>query len=309
MYHTNGALFLWIFLNLFFKASYLRNYLSTQYFLHLSFRYRTTLPPKKTHIFTSCIMPGTYPLLTLSQDLIDETLLEGKINSTQSRNAKKILITETLLTCEYCQFSSTIKQKLQMYRVLHLEKRFKCSECKFASYFKTKLRSHVKEVHLKQPRTSEADGTCDECDFKTTRKERLKLRLNDHIRRVHEGVVYPCHLCSHIATYKQNLTEHLKIKHFGGRNKPRPKIKCEEEGCSFEATKHELNLHIKIKHEGFIFGKCSFTNCSFSSATKKGLDKHSKVCRQIHACNFCEKKVVKSWWFENACQNSHHNTN
>ncbi|VDP62120.1 unnamed protein product [Schistosoma curassoni] len=53
--------------------------------------------------------------------------------------------------------------------------------------------------------------TCNHCD----RKFKTNSDLNEHVKVIHEGIVYRCDQCDRRFSSKSNLREHLKRVHPG----------------------------------------------------------------------------------------------
>ena len=92
--------------------------------------------------------------------------------------------------------------------------------------------------HLKSMKSNEGvKFPCDQCDYKTTRKNSLMT----HIKSRHEGVKFPCDQCDYKATLKRNLLTHIESLHKGIT------FACDQ--CEYKATyKNALLKHQKRKH-------------------------------------------------------------
>ena len=78
---------------------------------------------------------------------------------------------------------------------------------------------------------------CDDCDYKTVRKDMLK----NHKMVVHQGIKFPCDKCSYKASHKSHLNRHVQSVHDGVR------YPCDQ--CEFKATQQvHLREHKHARH-------------------------------------------------------------
>ena len=121
-----------------------------------------------------------------------------------------------------------------------------------------------------------ADFTCDQCEYKTTTKEYLRI----HRRSIHDGVKYPCNKCDYKATQSSSLMQHKLSIHEG------VKYPCPQ--CDYKAARpSRLNSHVREIHEGIEY-PCLQCNCK--APTRKRLNLHVKSVHEgiSYSCNQCD---------------------
>ena len=95
---------------------------------------------------------------------------------------------------------------------------------------------------------------CDQCDYKTTRKDNLKR----HKLTKHEGVSYNCDQCDYKAKTKDRLKRHKLSKHQSYR------FKCQQCELTF-AREHVLARHVKRVHEREHMNQCEYCDHHFTT--------------------------------------------
>ena len=80
---------------------------------------------------------------------------------------------------------------------------------------------------------------CNHCEEQFATKQ---SKFN-HVKTIHEGVIFPCNQCNYKTNLKPNLTKHIQSVHNS------TKFPCTH--CNFQsANKYSLRYHIKTQHEG-----------------------------------------------------------
>ena len=121
-----------------------------------------------------------------------------------------------------------------------------------------------------------ASFNCDRCNYKTTRKEYLRI----HKRSIHDGVKYPCNECDYKATQSGSLLQHKLSVHDG------VKYQCAQ--CDYKArSPSKLNIHVREKHEGIEY-PC--VQCNHKEPNRKKLNLHVKSVHEgvKYSCNQCD---------------------
>ena len=182
--------------------------------------------------------------------------------------------------CSTCDYTSEqkgnvnrhIKTKHEMLKI------FECDECpdvpKFTlkQHFVTHKKKHTGEVH-----------TCDQCDFYTIYKYKLKAHKNTHGEKNKK-----CYICEMSYSDNQTLKAHINFKHDGEA------VNCKH--CDFKtANKFNMDRHEKTRHENNRI-KCPHDSCTTACATKENLKRHID---EIHLrikkfkCEMCEYKCTQ----------------
>ena len=108
------------------------------------------------------------------------------------------------------------------------ERPHKCDMC--SSSFK---RKEGLWFHDRQVQTAEKNIPCSECEKKLTNIASIKLHM--HIHTLEKR--YKCNTCERQFTLKNNLTQHLQVKH--GDPAERPKVPCNECGKNYKSKQCE----------------------------------------------------------------------
>ena len=116
--------------------------------------------------------------------------------------------------CESCDFTAQSARRLVMHtNVKHTtyNEYFSCLQCDFIAKSEMGLNIHTLSMHKTVKAMEKVPNTyyCEFCDYVT----RISLLLKEHKDAVHEGVKYPCHLCSYLGTTKRNLAHHISSVH------------------------------------------------------------------------------------------------
>ena len=101
---------------------------------------------------------------------------------------------------------------------------------------KGNLQSHIKLQHEKH---GKVQIKCESCNYVATKKERLTI----HVRVKHLKELYKCSHCDYKAKYSSSLYHHVSSFHNGIKYKC-PQCECETSSKSF------LKNHIKSSHMG-----------------------------------------------------------
>ena len=114
----------------------------------------------------------------------------------------------------------------------------------------------------------------------------LKNHYNKHGSRIPESSPmrnenrFGCHLCSHIASTKERLGEHVRAAH---------SFNCRHKQCSFKTTSKEaLQKHFSATHEF----RCTAMKCSFIAESKDKLNAHINDVH-MHRCELCSFRWVQ----------------
>jgi len=187
-----------------------------------------------------------------------------------------------LLECTYreCDFQSckTDVLKKHIYKVHENPSSYSCDECDFMSLKIDYIRLHKKMVHGERDRVKcHYDG----CDYSA----KWKGGVNQHIRRVHEGVRFPCDQCDFVGLENRHLKYHIKKSHQVSQI-----FSCSL--CDYKTTSDEkyLKIHVNSKHRGILFA-CD--QCDYKAPTNKELKRHKngKHLGILHDCPHCDFKA------------------
>ena len=235
---------------------------------------------------------------------------------------RKHSIDHKLLKCERCEYTTTTELRLSNHMLFkHVDKISKQKPCEICGKIlahKKALTKHIKEVHTKTDLHH-----CDSCSYSTKRSYDLtrhmsekhsgksapsfacyvcghctkyKQALEDHIDKNHNNIDYPCDRCDFIAKSKRQLSDH-KRDHLGIPPCP---ICSKQLSTRKQADQHYRRVHLK---EEKVTLHCDL--CSFSTASKKILQRHSfkthgtgeppevKKTGKIYPCPFpgCDKQL------------------
>lgn len=189
--------------------------------------------------------------------------VQSDVSSSPSDTALPQARPESILTCEFCEFSSGYMQSLRRhYRDRHGGKKlFKCKDCTFFTCNKSTFTLHVEGGHSSSSTTGAAEEPqkelrCPFCLYHTKhkssmidhivlhREERVvpleisRSKLSRHL----EGLVFRCHKCTFTCSSEQNLQQHIQ-KH--EELKP---YQCQL--CYYDSKLlHELETHLQDQHK------------------------------------------------------------
>ena len=209
--------------------------------------------------------------------------------------------------CDYEAFDqSTLKQHK---RVVHKkEKNYPCNLCDKKFSYATALKNHAKVVHNPDVK----DEKCDQCDFETQTKDKLRRHKNTHHTKknkeinfkcepceksftsyaghrahmlsAHSDIRHKCDICDSVFTQKTSLTHHNKVYHI--ENKMNKCNLCEKEfRTSTHLRRHNLEIHMPVKK----WHNCD--KCDYKAKTPRSLEIHqvSHMTTTAFNCELCPK--------------------
>ncbi|XP_029920531.1 zinc finger protein 462 isoform X2 [Myripristis murdjan] len=166
---------------------------------------------------------------------------------------------DSVLTCEFCEFSSGYMQSLRRhYRDRHGGKKlFKCKDCSFFTCYKNTFTMHVEAGHsISVPEEGPKDLRCPLCLYHTKHKSNMidhivlhreervvplevsRSKLSRHL----QGLVFRCHKCTFTCSSDQTLQQHLQ-KH--AELKP---YQCQL--CYYDSSRRsQLEEHLRLEHK------------------------------------------------------------
>ena len=107
--------------------------------------------------------------------------------------------------CDYKTGGASGRGHLKLHMMRHnQEKNFLCDQCEFGTYEKTRLKEHYNNRHGSDP----PKYSCNECDYKSNDKGNFKA----HQEVRHGSVILSCEECDYKTKSKRGLREH-KRKH------------------------------------------------------------------------------------------------
>ena len=146
-----------------------------------------------------------------------------------------------------------------------LEEPFKCDICD-----KTFLRQSWLVRHgFSHPRLNKDKYSCFHCN-NLYRGKYAKQYYRKNIDRLIDREERICQTCGHLARDVDFLGIHKQVEHFGLK-----RFKCEIENCGLEFSKNYRLINHKRTHDTSISYPCD--QCSFSSNSRKTLNKHIKL--------------------------------
>ncbi|XP_068429439.1 zinc finger protein 462 [Clinocottus analis] len=166
---------------------------------------------------------------------------------------------DSVLTCEFCEFSSGYMQSLRRhYRDRHGGKKlFKCKDCSFFTCYKNTFTMHVEAGHNNNaPDNLPKDLRCPLCLYHTKHKSNMidhivlhreervaplevsRSKLSRHL----QGLVFRCHKCTFTCSSDKALQLHLQ-KH--AEIKP---YQCQL--CYYDSSQRsQLEEHLRLEHK------------------------------------------------------------
>ena len=161
--------------------------------------------------------------------------------------------------------------------------RLKCEFCEKSFGRKHYLARHIKEVHKSE--NDEGKFKCDLCDKPSYT---VKVNLEKHKEKVHEGIRYNCDLCGMKFTERFTLKRHQISKHSNEKTKMLQCDKCNK----YYMSKDAFQRHKRIIHGNVIF-KCEICNKEFNTKTRFSthMEFIHTVQKQEFQCNVCEKVI------------------
>ena len=211
-------------------------------------------------------------------------------------NEEKLLsLKPEALQCEYCEYSSTVRQYLERHvKVVHLKERnFVCSECGFAFSEKKSLQSHIDR------NTVSANGG--EAVLQCSMFKKLPSSAGEHIAKDGSTNEFYCLQCSYRSkcpsdTKRHVERMHLKLKKFvcklcdkGFSSKPNfyLHLATDHGDRSLIAQRPNIAKRLELHH-------CQF--CSYSTKYPKDIQRHFNSIhnkeRQSFFCDRCDKKFA-----------------
>nr|XP_057907738.1 zinc finger protein 462 isoform X2 [Doryrhamphus excisus] len=166
---------------------------------------------------------------------------------------------DSILTCEFCEFSSGYMQSLRRhYRDRHGGKKlFKCKDCSFFTCYKNTFTTHVEAGHNNNaPEDVQRDLCCPLCLYHTKYKssmiDHVVLHKDDRmgplevnrskLSRHLQGLVFRCHMCTFTCSSEPALHLHLQ-KHV--EVKP---YQCQL--CYYDSRRRsQLEEHLRLEHK------------------------------------------------------------
>ena len=185
--------------------------------------------------------------------------------------------------CELCDIKLKTKHQISNHKTRckgGLLKNFKCDECGFSCQAVSK---HMGYVKMHQHKRSKHEGllyTCDECEYKSE----YKPNLDQHKRYVHSAKLINCTQCEYLSSTKRAMTRHIQNVHF------EKTFQCEQ--CNFRAgSLPQLNNHKRKSHtcvqENFVQETVEFSEkCFVVSCQNRTSDCEDKSHLKI-ICNIC----------------------
>ena len=110
--------------------------------------------------------------------------------------------------CETCNFKTNKKRHLERHILdNHREGTILCSECPFKTSTNSKLKIHMERNHT--PREKWPKCPWPDCDYTWCHQQ----NVDNHYRKVHEGVRVSCEICPNTFTDKSNMQAHMMKIH------------------------------------------------------------------------------------------------
>ena len=145
---------------------------------------------------------------------------------------KQVYHSNNFIKCEDCSYVTKNDQALKYHKEAEHEGiRYKCTDCPMETRNKHYLNKHIKEIH-----TDPEFHICDQCNFKTNKKQSLLRHVKIH------GDKLACDKCPYKTTFKSLLRSHTEVEHLGLGHA------CNI--CGVRKTrKCYLDQHMKSKHK------------------------------------------------------------
>ena len=150
------------------------------------------------------------------------------------------------------------------------------SSCDFKASTLHYLDKHMRMVHHGH------SYKCDQCDATFIDKRAMR----NHKGYKHEGIRWPCNICSYKATTKRHLDVHVDKVHLGLN-----KIKCKQ--CDFKTNGYgKLDSHMMKFHNAEMF-KCNF--CELQSTAKAIIVRHiDAIHNEVkYPCDQCDYQATQ----------------
>ena len=199
------------------------------------------------------------------------------------------------LQCEYCEYSSTVRQYLERHvKAVHLKERnFVCSECGFAFSEKKSLQGHIDRNTI--------TGSDGEASLQCSKYKKLPSSASEHIAKNNESNEFYCLQCSYRSkcpsdTKRHVERMHLKLKKFvcklcdkGFSSKPNFYLHLATDHGDNSLIVHRPNIakRLELHH-------CQY--CSYTTKYPKDIQRHFNSIhnkeRQSFFCDRCDKKFA-----------------
>jgi hypothetical protein len=153
--------------------------------------------------------------------------------------------------CMYC--SNVYYRKFKMLqdhlKIVHEKNKsiYNCDSCQFVCNKKNNLKLHILNTHI----TASKNYCCEPCNI----QYHLKSELISHLKTHGYKTIHHCNICSQIFITKNELNDHVKIKHNYLCN-----ICCID--CK---TVHILGIHCRLYHYNNWSFICNICKSSFNS--------------------------------------------
>ena len=215
-------------------------------------------------------------------------------------------------SCQNCDYKCIKKRLFEKHKLSGTCFKFQCINCNYQTSLQRNLTDHAKIVHkiddykrLKEVKAKyddtyfEKKGTkktnniihsCQNCDYRTHDKERLK----SHLEKFEGCFRHACHWCDFKTSMQSTLTKHNQDMHLESLN-----FKCDECSLGF-AWNYLLVRHKEAKHNVEVF-HCQ--QCKYTSSVKYYLDTHMKKRHEIkktkdallqYPCHLCGEIIFGS---------------
>lgn len=130
------------------------------------------------------------------------------------RTHTKAMHVGKLIACDQCEYETPRPDNLKTHKInVHSGeqegptlKEYECEKCDFSTKYCLQLRDHVILKHEREKLM-----ICSQCNFQATSEGKIK----NHVKKVHEGISFPCPDCNFVASIESFLKRHYKKKHEG----------------------------------------------------------------------------------------------
>ena len=184
--------------------------------------------------------------------------------------------------CDYeCEYKNGCKGKMRRHKsLMHGEEVFNCDQCDYQSDI-TAVTRHKKFVHTRANHIS-----CNQCDFKAVSIWHVEI----HKKGAHEGVRWPCNVCTKLFKSPSLLRLHTKSIHDKIVHRKTCDI-CDfsvesnsYKGSSYKIRKHEDLVHAQVDYK---CEHCDFISKSRGALSQHKSNKHSTRTKTTFVCDQC----------------------